>query len=221
VRTPRLYVARGAAKNPERSAIEAGARARRSLRRYCAANRLNRLGTLTYAGAGCHDPLQVRADLGEFFRFLRHEVGGKPLAYVWVPEWHKSGHGLHAHFAVGQFIPRRAIERAWGRGFVHIKLLGDLAVGSTALSEARQAARYLSKYVGKTFTDPSARVPGLHRYDVAQGFKPEAVTFTGPTSADVIDQASAVFGSEPVSRWSSAEAADWNRPPVVTAQWGV
>jgi hypothetical protein len=27
---------------------------------------LNRLGTLTYAGAGYHDPAQVRADVGQF-----------------------------------------------------------------------------------------------------------------------------------------------------------
>jgi len=72
---------------------------------------------------------------------------------VWVPEWHKSGHGLHVHFAVGRFIGRGKIEQAWGRGFVHIKLLGDLPAGSGSLQEARLAARYLSKYVTKTFDE--------------------------------------------------------------------
>jgi hypothetical protein len=220
VRTPTPYVARGAAADPERAAEQAGRRARTSLRRYCAANRLNRLGTLTYAGGGCHDPQQVRADLGEFFRFLRYETGGKAFPYVWVPEWHKSGHGLHAHFAVGQFIPRKAIESAWGRGFVHIKLLGDLAVGSGKLSEARQAAGYLSKYVAKTFTDPTTRVLGLHRYDVAQGFQPEPVVLTGRTSDEVLGQASAVLGDDPVTRWASSAVDDWQGPPAVWAQWG-
>ena len=42
---------------------DAERRARGKVRRYCAANRLNRLGTLTYAGAGCHDPGQFREDL--------------------------------------------------------------------------------------------------------------------------------------------------------------
>lgn len=51
----RVFVAKGSASDPERSAAEAGRRAGSRLRRYCAANRLNRLGTLTYAGAGCHD----------------------------------------------------------------------------------------------------------------------------------------------------------------------
>ena len=38
--------------DPERAAEEAARRARTKMRRYCAANRLNRLGTLTYAGGG-------------------------------------------------------------------------------------------------------------------------------------------------------------------------
>lgn len=40
------YVARGQAADPERDAMEAARRARTRLRRYCAANVLNRLGTL-------------------------------------------------------------------------------------------------------------------------------------------------------------------------------
>ena len=68
---------------------------------------------------------------------------------MWVPELHADGERFHVHFAVGQYIPRGLIERAWGHGFVHIKLLGDLPVGSGALDEARLAARYLSKYVGR------------------------------------------------------------------------
>ena len=133
--------------DPERSRLEAARRARGKVRRYCTAHGLNRLGTLTYAGAGCHDPAQLRADVGDFFRSLRVSLGGKPFPYVWVPEWHKSDHGMHVHFAVGQFIPRGRIDEAWGRGFVHIKRLSDLPVGSTRLSEARRAAGYLSKYV--------------------------------------------------------------------------
>ena len=220
VRKSSPYVARGAAADPERSAAEAGRRARSRLRRYCAANRLNRLGTLTYRGAGCHEPEIIRADLAEFFRSLRDGLGGEAFPYVWVPEWHKSGHGLHAHFAVGKFIPRRLIESAWGRGFVHIKLLGDLPVGTTALGEGRRAAGYLSKYVAKTFADPDARALGLHRYDVAQGFQPETVSITGRTKFAVLEEASGVFGAGPSSTWFSSEAEGWQGPPAVWAQWG-
>jgi len=214
------YVARGSARDPERSAAEAGRRARATLRRYCAANRLNRLGTLTYRGSGCHDAASVREHLGLFFRDLRESIGGKSFPYAWVPEWHKSGHGLHAHFAVGRFIHRSAILSAWGRGFVHIKLLGDLPVGSTNLSEARRAAGYLSKYVSKSFAKPESRVTGLHRYDVAQGFKPRPVILTGSSAAEVLAAASSVFGDSPSTEWSSASVEDWQGPPAIWAQWG-
>lgn len=215
-----VYVARGNAADPERAAAEAGRRARSRLRRYCAANRLNRMGTLTYAGEGNHDPALLRAHLADFFRKLRAGCGGRPLAYAWVPEWHKTDHGLHAHFAVGRYIQRRIITAAWPHGFVHIKLLGDLPVGSTALSEARVAANYLAKYVAKTFGEQRDPLAGLHRYDVAEGFKPKQLHLTGTTARDVLAQASAFLGAEPVTIWTSAEAEDWEAGPAVWAQWG-
>lgn len=219
-RPRRTHVAKGSAANPERAAAEAARRARAKLRRYCAANRLNRLGTLTYAGAGCHEPEQRPIDVGDFFRNLRASLDGERFAYAWVPEWHKIDHGLHVHFAVGRFIKRGLIDQAWGRGFVHIKLLGDLPVGSGALSESRRAAGYLSKYVAKSFTDPSSRVFGLHRYDVAQGFQPRAVALSGVSPREVLGQASDVVGSWPVTQWSSDAVESWAGPPAIWAQWG-
>ena len=126
-------VTAGPAVDRERSEREAARRARGRLRRYCAANRLNRFATLTYAGAGCFDPVQLRADVGEFFRGLRRELGGEPLPYAGAPEWHPGGHGLHVHFAVGRYVGQRLIADVWGRGIAHIKLIGDLPVGSGAL----------------------------------------------------------------------------------------
>ena len=82
------YLSRGYALDPERSASEAGRRARAKLRRYCTANRLNRLGILTFAGDGCHEPAELRGLLSAFFRALRVALGGAVFAYVWVPEWH-------------------------------------------------------------------------------------------------------------------------------------
>jgi hypothetical protein len=159
----------GGRPNAERAAEEAARRARAKIRRYAAANRLNRLGTLTYRGEGCHDPLLLREHLAGFFRELRGELASGRLPYLWVPQWHPGGHGLHAHFAVGRFVPRRLIERAWGQGFVHIKLLDGLPVGSGSLAEARLAARYLARYVGRDLEE-ARRLAGLHRYEVAQLF---------------------------------------------------
>ncbi|QNG35216.1 hypothetical protein F1C76_00020 [Geodermatophilaceae bacterium NBWT11] len=203
--------------DPDRSRKEAARRAARMVRRYCAHNRLNRLGTLTYRGAGCHDPMQLRRDVAEFFRSLRELLGGEPLPYVWVPEWHKTDHGQHVHFAVGRFVPRSLIERAWGHGFVHIKLLGQLSAGSTPRDEARVAARYLSKYVHKAFD--VRRIPGLHRYEVAQGFQPETLRLHGRSLDDVLAQAVALMGGEPADLWTSDETLGWEGPPSVWAAW--
>ena len=160
--TTRSGEASGRGADPERAAAEAIRRARAKIRRYGVANRLNRLATLTYAGAGCHDPGELRRDVGAFFKALRPALGGQALPYVWVPEWHPGGHGLHVHFIVGRYVRQSLIREAWGRGIVHIKLIGDLPVGSGALAEARRAAGYLCKYIGKGLDDERRRA-GLGR----------------------------------------------------------
>jgi len=207
---------RGGPPNPERSRGEAERRARSKLRRYCAANRLNRLGTLTYA-VSCGDPGQLRADVGEFFRGLRRDLGGKAIPYAWTSEWHPGGHGLHVHFAVGRYVRQRLIREVWGRGIVHIKLIGDLPVGSGALDEARVAASYLAKYVSKNIA--SERVPGLHRYEVAQGFQPEQVRLAGSSEQAAIAEASEQMGGPPSRVWRSSEAEGWRAPPAYWCAW--
>jgi hypothetical protein len=164
--TTRSGESAGRGADPERAATEANRRARAKIRRYGVANRLNRHATLTYAGAGCHDPGELRRDVGAFFKALRPALGGQALPYVWVPEWHPGGHGLHVHFIVGRYVRQSLIREAWGRGIVHIQLIGDLPVGSGVLAEARKAAGYLCKYIGKGLDDERRRA-GLHRYEVA------------------------------------------------------
>lgn len=200
--------------DPERSASEAARRARGQLRRYCAANRLNRLGTLTYGPPFCRDALAVRGHVGSFFRGLRRRAGVLP--YLWVPELHADGERYHVHFAVGRFVPRGWIVEAWPHGLVHIKLLGDLPTGSGALAEARVAARYLGKYVGKALVSGPA---GLHRYEVAEGFQPHTVRLVGESAEEVVGQASAIMGREPEMVWDSSSDETWAGPPAVWATW--
>ena len=219
-RTVPTYVPRGQARDPQRAAQEAARRAKSKLRRYCAANQLNRLGTLTYGPPRCTDPAQVRQHAGLFFRALRADVGGNPMPYVWVPELHKDRVHFHVHFALGRYVPVRVIRSTWGRGHVDIRQLSDLPVGSGAIDEARKAAGYLSKYVTKTFLDPTTRVPGMHRYDVAQGFAPQSVRLWGRSADYVVGQASEMFGQSPARRWSSADEEAWAGPPAIWAQWG-
>ena len=64
-------LASGGRSDPERAELEAVRRARGKVRRYCATHRLNRFVTLTYAGEGCHDPVELRRHVGEFFKGLR------------------------------------------------------------------------------------------------------------------------------------------------------
>jgi hypothetical protein len=214
----RVVVPSGGPPNVARAREEAVRRARVRIRRYGAANRLNRLATLTYRGEGCHDPLRLRADLAAFFRVLRDGLAAGPFAYVWVPQWHPGGHGLHAHFAVGRFVPRGLIDRCWGHGFVHIKLLDGLPVGSGERAEARLAARYLAGYAGRDL-DHEGRPFGLHRYEVAQGFQPERVLVYGCSAEDVIERASSLMGSAPERVWFSWSVEGWRGPPACSARW--
>jgi hypothetical protein len=203
------------ATDPAETSADAARRARTHVRRYCAANRLNRLGTLTYRGEGCHDPAGLRGDVATFFRRLRSRIG-EPLPYLWTPEWHKSVHGLHVHFAVGRYIRRGWIEAAWPHGFVHIKLLGGLPTGSAALQEARAAARYLAKYVGK---DLGVHAAALHRYDVAQGFGPRRTDIDADTAREALALASRTMGRDPARIWHSSDVERWDHAPAVWASW--
>jgi hypothetical protein len=160
----------------------------------------------------------LREHLGGFFRELRDGLDPGRFAYLWVPQWHPGGHGLHVHFAVGRYVPRRLIEGAWGRGFVHIKLLSGLPVGSGARAEARLAARYLARYVGRD-SDDERRPAGLHRYEVAQGFQPDKIDCYGPSAEHAIANASRFMGAEPVRVWLSGETEGWRGPPACWAQW--
>jgi hypothetical protein len=207
----------GGAPDVERSRREAARRARGKLRRYCAANRLNRLVTLTYAGVGCFDHGELRKHVGQFFIRLRRELGGDPLAYAWASEWHPGGHGLHVHFAVGRYVRQSLIREVWGHGIVHIKLIGDLPVGSGALEEARRAAGYLAKYVSKNIGDE--RVPRLHRYEVAQGFQPRAVPMRGRSDELLIARASERMGGPPSVVWRSSQREGWAGPPAYWCAW--
>ncbi len=204
------------AEGPAESGEVAARRARTRVRRYCAANRLNRLATLTYRGEGCHDQIVLRAHVAGFFRRLRYELGRGPFPYLWTAEWHKSGHGLHGHFAVGRYVPRTAIEDAWPHGFVHIKLLGDLPYATSSLDQARRAARYLSKYVGKAFAEHE---PGLHRYEVAQGFAPRREGSSGRTSEEVVAWAIGRMGRVPQFVQPSTEWYDYQGPSAVFLSW--
>jgi hypothetical protein len=211
-----LRVPPGEAADPDRSAAEAARRARGKVRRYGAAHRLNRLGTLTYAGAGCFDIDAHLANIERFWRRMRQALGVDALAYVRVWEWHPKGHGLHDHFTVNRFVSQSLIRDAWGLGIVHITLIGDLPIGSTTRQEARVAARYLAPYLSKGGGD---RPMGRHRYELAQGFPIAHENIQGRSASEVLDLACERMGGVPERTWHSDETPGWPGPPAVWAAW--
>ena len=148
--------------------------------------------------------------------FAAYQPGRRSVAVPVGARVASRGHGLHVHFAVGRFVRRSLIDEAWGLGFVHIKLLGDLSSGAGDLSESRMA-RYLAKYVTKTAQNSSSS--GLHRYEVAEGFQPRKVSFTGRTGDQALAAASAAMAGEPERVWWSADDEAWVGPPAVWASW--
>ncbi|MEI7779499.1 MAG: hypothetical protein WCJ42_08715 [Actinomycetes bacterium] len=204
--------------DPERARLVAAQRARRRFRLYVVANQLTRLGTLTYPGEGCWDQGQLRADVGEFFRAVRSMLGGQPIPYVWVPEWHKK-HGLHAHFLLGRFVRRSVIIAAWKpAGWVGIELVGDLPVGSGTFAEARRAAHYGAKYLKKAFADE--RIAKRHRYDVAQGFQPVFERINrGTLERGLAECSRRLDGNDPAVVFRPDQEPGFTGPPSVWAQW--
>lgn len=57
--------------------------------------------TLTHAGAGEHRIAKVRRHVERFLAKIVKARHGERFPYVWVPELHESGHGIHVHMAVG------------------------------------------------------------------------------------------------------------------------
>lgn len=213
----RSVVPRGEGRDPARSLQEASRRAGGRLRRYCAHNRLSRLGTLTYAGEGCFDQAEFRNDVAAFFRGLRG-VLGQPFAYAWVPEWHPGGHGLHAHFALGRYVKWSLIRDTWGRGRVDIRQVRQRSMGAGPVEDAREAGRYLAKYVGKAMAE--GRDFSLHRYDVAEGFQPIVELVRARSEAEVVAEACERMGRAPIRQWRSRDERQWFGPPALWLAWG-
>lgn len=188
-------------------------RAKRKIKLYCASNRLGYLWDTTYAGDGQHDHRKVRADIREFFRKLR-ELVGRPFPYLWVTEWHKT-HGLHVHFAVGEYMDHREVGRAWGRGFVYVTGPKRRMTHGDLLPDARRVAGYVAKYLAKD----TQSLGGLHRYGVAEGFQPRAQVFYGATAEEALRAVAREMGGAPARYWESRQATDWAGPPAVCVSW--
>ena len=200
-----------------RSMEEAGRRARGKLRRYCVANRLDRLVTLTYRGEGCHDPATLRADVAAFVKRLRRVRQLRSFPYAWVPELHASGHGFHVHLAVSQYLPKDEVDSAWGHGWVDLRRLASGMEYASEASRAKLAASYLAKYASKQW---ATKLAGLHRYEVGEGHQPKWMRLTSDTFEAVLSAAVWVMGGrEPAEVRSSSDWAGWMGPASRWMRW--
>jgi hypothetical protein len=192
----------------------AARRARKQVRLYCASNGLVYLWTATYGPTeeARRDPRQVRQDVRQLFRRLRIDLG-RSFPYIWTTEWHKTGHGLHVHFALGERVDHATVRTAWRRG--HVWVSGPPRGGRGGVGDARRVARYIAKYLAKDH----AALDGLHRYDVAQGFRPRSRVVLASSAEAALVLAEREMGSAPSRRWESREDAGWAGPPAVWAGW--
>lgn len=189
-----------------RCTVQAVSRARGSIRRYCAANRLRYQWTLTYRGAGEHDLGKVHRHVERLMAKVVKARHGRRFPYVWVPELH-AAHGLHVHIAVGFRFEHGDLMLAWGRGGVWCQDMKRK--GESALAGARRAAGYLAKDLGKALGESGF---GRHRYGRAQGFEPQSFRVRRRDMDDGEAYAAAVFGCRPSDVWRSESVPDWAGP---------
>jgi hypothetical protein len=181
------------------------------LRRYAAANRLDRLVVLTYAEPQ-HDLKKVKKDVHLFVKRKLRGLIGPDAAYALSFETHKSG-AWHVNVLVPTYIKHERLARKWGRGYVWIHKF-KAGKGGSGRDAARQAARYVAKYAGK---EVEGMADGAHAYEVAQGFQPAVVRLFGHSLVDVVSQAEG--GASPDYVWQSIGEPDHTGPPVAFASW--
>jgi hypothetical protein len=190
-------------------------RARSRVRRYCVANQLSRLWTLTYADAEW-DVEHVKRDVNEFVRALRAELK-RSLAYVVVLELHPEGHGIHVHLVLeAMFVNKTRLQEIWGHGLVQYS---DRKSGHSrgGRERARMAAGYVSKYLGK---DLGWVGVGRHRYEVAEGFAVRVERSPAVTWPELCELVEALTGGvAPYRSWSSRQSPDFTGPPCWWLVW--
>jgi hypothetical protein len=143
----------------DRHVRDASVRARGKVRRYAVANGLSVFVTLTFAVAV--DRVVARVLVKKFLGRLRHRYFGDLFPWVFVVEGNGSDARVHVHALLPK-VSGAALRDAWPCGCTDV---ADLR----SRTEVRKAAHYIAKDFDKV------REPRSHRYEVAQGFAPEAI----------------------------------------------
>ncbi len=222
-----LYLDTGEVAPPpdeERARQEAGRRARKTLRRFCVANLLTTMVTLTFA-QGSHDRQSVLDAMAAFVERWQAHVG-RTFPYAYVLEKHPQGHGWHIHVACRGRTTHRALMLLWGNGIVWEddgRGKASRWQGMASAIKARCIAGYLAKYLVKSMdTD---REKGARRFSTAHGFQPDEVRM-GARDLREAEEALLLVAGPTVSAlnvvWASPPAGPeslWKGPPTVTVEW--
>jgi hypothetical protein len=138
---------------------------------------------------------------------------------VAIPEQGTKKGRWHCEIALGLRVPHKVLQELWGHGWVWVHRYSDRHKTGDEVENARKVAGYLSKYVAKAVLE-TARQPGEHRYEVAQGFQPETGIYDVEDLAEGLAVAIAFFGGElPGFVWSSADVEDFPGLPVRCGFW--
>ncbi|MGC1237910.1 MAG: hypothetical protein WA860_03875 [Acidimicrobiales bacterium] len=168
--------------------------------------------------------------VSELARGIRLVRGGATFPYWYSPELHPNGHGWHVNLFVPFRFDHSKMEELWGHGFVWVTDFAiarrgphgePLGLSRTPQEALRRAARYGCKYSQKDWS-PEHVGPRNHRYEIAQGFKPEVVT---KWVQDPFEAEELVAESVPedhwhdLYRWNSNDDPEWTRVPIRTWRW--
>ena len=197
---------------------DAARRARAKVRRYCAANRLNRLGTLTYAGDGCHDPVALRADMaGVLPSAARRRRRALPVPV---------GPGVASRRPwAARPLRRRPIDRASGA----IERHGVAASSTSSCSATCRSAREPSARPDS----PRGTSPSTSARTSATADSPPGCIGTRSRRASSRERSRSMahrrrgpragprrsWATAPERVWRSRDEAEWAGPPALWASW--
>ena len=174
--------------------------------------------TLTYAGAGCDDPVRLRADLAGFFRGLRGGLGGGGSRMRGCRSGIRAGTATTSMSRSAATCRVARSSGRWGHGFFLIKLIGDLPVGSGSRREARSSPAIWPSTSGKSFEDERRPRGGIATRSHRASSRRRSSS-TASRREDVIERASGLMGAAPERVWFSSSVEGWHGPPACWAQW--
>lgn len=157
----RKITARGESPDYELNRQKTIAKARGNVRRRIKKYKLIRKWELTFA----ENIQDVREADAEFRNFMKRLNRRYPFfKYVATREFQdKNGRGaVHYHIAVNMYIPKKELDKIWGRGFTWMK-----AYFKDEKAGRKNIYSYLTKYLTKYAGDE--RLKGFHLYLCSQG----------------------------------------------------